>query len=99
LAACGALAAFTLWTALSTAWTQSVSRTVLEFERGLVYVAALLALFAIVRSVTLRHLLGGTLAAISVLCSYGLATRLFPERLGSFHPVSAYRPGAPIWYW
>ena len=69
LASCAALCAFTLWIALSTAWTLSVSRTLLEFERGLVYVAALIALFAIVRSVTLRHLLGGALAATSLLCS------------------------------
>jgi hypothetical protein len=99
LLACGALGAFTLWIALSTAWTQSVSRTVLEFERGLVYLAALIAVFVIVRSVTLRHLLGGTLAAISILCTYALATRLFPERLGSFDPVSTYRLGAPVGYW
>ena len=99
LASCAALCAFTLWIALSTAWTLSVSRTLLEFERGLVYVAALIALFAIVRSVTLRHLLGGALAATSLLCSYALATRLFPERLGSFDPVSTYRLGAPVGYW
>jgi O-Antigen ligase len=97
--ACAALAGFTLWIALSTAWTQSTSRTVLEFERALVYVAAIIALFVIVRSITLRHLLGGTLAAITVLCSYALATRLFPERLGSFDPVSTYRLGEPIGYW
>jgi hypothetical protein len=28
-----------------------------------------------------------------------VATRLFPERLGSFDPVSAYRLGAPLGYW
>jgi hypothetical protein len=99
LLACGALGAFILWIALSAAWTQSVSRTVLEFERGLVYVAALIAVLAIVRSVTLRHLLSGTLAAISVLCTYALATRLFPERLGSFDPVSTYRLSSPVGYW
>src|SRR5919204_5143142 len=99
LLACGALGALTVWTALSTIWSQSVSRTVLEVERGLVYVVALIALFAIVRSVTLRNLLGGMLAAISLLCTYALATRLFPERLGSFDPVSTYRLGAPVGYW
>jgi O-antigen ligase len=97
--ACSALASFTLWIALSTAWTQSASRTVLEFERALVYVAAIIALSVVVRSITLRHLLGGTLAAIALLCSYALATRLFPERLGSFDPVSTYRLGEPIGYW
>jgi hypothetical protein len=96
---CSALVGFTVWIALSTIWTQSTSRTVLEFERALVYVAAIVALFVVVRSVTLRHLLGGTLAAIAVLCSYALATRLFPERLGSFDPVSTYRLAAPIGYW
>jgi hypothetical protein len=99
LVACGALAAFTLWIALSSAWTQSTSRTVIEFERALVYVTALVAVLVIVRSVALRNFLGGMLAAVSLLCTYALATRLFPERLGSFDPVSTYRLGTPVGYW
>ena len=93
------LTAFAVWTALSVAWTQSNSRSVLEAERALLYVAGLIAVFAIVRRITVAHLLGGMLAAIGTLCSYALATRLFPERLGSFDPVSGYRLAAPVGYW
>jgi hypothetical protein len=93
------LTAFALWTGLSTAWTQSTSRSVLEAERALLYVVGLIAVFAIVRRTTVGHLLAGVLAAIVVLCSYALATRLFPERLGSFDPVSSYRLAAPVGYW
>jgi O-antigen ligase/polysaccharide polymerase Wzy-like membrane protein len=99
LAMCAALAALVLWVGLSAVWSQSVSRSVLDAERALVYLAGLVALFAVARSATLRHLLGGTLAAIAALSTYAVATRLFPERLGSFDPVSTYRLGAPLGYW
>src|SRR3954468_17483342 len=99
LAASASLLAFAFWTGLSTAWTQSMSRSVLEAERALLYVTGLIAVFVLVRRKTLGPLLGGTLAAIVGLCSYALATRLFPERLGSFDPVSSYRLAAPVGYW
>ncbi len=99
LAACAALATFVVWIGVSALWSQSVSRSVLDAERALLYVAGLLAVFTVARSATLRHLLGGILAAIAALATYAVATRLFPERLGSFDPVSAYRLGAPVGYW
>jgi hypothetical protein len=99
LAVCAALATFVLWIGLSALWSQSVSRSVLDAERALLYVAGLVAVFTVARTVTLRHFLGGILAAITALSTYAVATRLFPERLGSFDPVSAYRLGAPVGYW
>ena len=44
-------------------------------------------------------LLAATLAAIFLASGYGLLTRLFPERLGSFDPVAAYRLEEPLTYW
>jgi hypothetical protein len=45
----GALVALTAWTALSATWSQSVPRTMLEVERDLLYVAAIVALALVVR--------------------------------------------------
>ena len=44
-------------------------------------------------------LVGGTLTAIVLVSGYGLATRLFPERVGSFDSVAGYRLFTPIGYW
>ena len=44
-------------------------------------------------------LLGGALTAIVLVSSYGLATRLFPERVGTFDSVAGYRLFTPLGYW
>ena len=44
-------------------------------------------------------LLAATLVAIFLASGYGLLTRLFPERLGVFDPVAAYRLEEPLTYW
>jgi O-antigen ligase len=99
LLACAAFGAYVLWVGLSVAWTESVSRSVLEVERDFVYLTGLVALFAVARRAALRYLLGGLLAGVGVLSTYALATRVFPERLGSFDPVSTYRLGGSLGYW
>ena len=37
--------------------------------------------------------------AVDLLALYGLVTRLFPERLGTFDSVAAYRLSTPVGYW
>jgi hypothetical protein len=44
-------------------------------------------------------LLVGVLAAITAVSTYGLASRLFPDRLGVFDPISEYRLSYPVGYW
>jgi O-antigen ligase len=39
------------------------------------------------------------LAAVTAVCAYGLATRLFPGRLEDFPPADGYQLGSPIGYW
>ena len=95
----GVLAAFLAWVLISVLWTSSVGRTVLEGERMLVYVVAILAAFVLVRTRSYPALLGGVWAAICLVCMYALATRLLPERLGVFDPVAGYRLSEPIGYW
>lgn len=95
----GALAALTVWVSLSLLWTSSVPGTVLEVERMLVYLAAGIAGLMLLRRSSVPVLLLGIWAAITVVSGYGLATRLFPERLGDFNPISGSRLSEPVGYW
>ena len=95
----GALVGLVAWTGASAAWSTNVSQTVLELERGLIYVAGTLAVLLIARRQSVSHLLGGVLAAIGVISAYGLATRLFPDRIGVFDPIAVYRLSEPLGYW
>ena len=96
LAAIGGLV---VWIALSATWSSSLTRTVLELEHALVYLAGALAVLLLTQRRTVPHLLGGALAGITLVCAYGLATRLFPARLGTFDPVAGYRLSEPLGYW
>jgi O-antigen ligase len=95
----GGLTAFAGWIWLSVIWSRSVPATVLEGERALVYVTAVAALVLVGRRVGAAAVLGGMTAAIAAVSVYALTTRLFPERVGTFDPVSGYRLFAPIGYW
>jgi hypothetical protein len=95
----GALLLFGGWVWLSTVWSESVPQSFFEGERVLVYVAGALVVLLLAGRRSLSHLLGGLLTGITVLSAYGLATRLFPNRLGFFDPIAGYRLEAPIGYW
>ena len=95
----GGLAALLVWTMVSNAWTIAPTDTPLEAERGLVYVAAALLMVIVLRRRMLAGLLLGLLTGTTIVCAYSLATRLFPERLGTFDPVAGYRLSEPIGYW
>jgi tetratricopeptide (TPR) repeat protein len=96
----GGLAAFAAWIAIGIAWSEDVSQTVLELQRMLIYVAGALAFLLVVKRSNVRALLGGILAAIFLAAGYGLATRLFPDRLGRFDPdISVNRLAEPLGYW
>lgn len=93
----GGLAGFALWTAASIAWSSDVSASVLELERAVLYVAAA-AVFAL--AVSAAALLGGTLAAATLVCGYGLARWLVghPEVPLSADPRAGERLSEPIGY-
>jgi hypothetical protein len=95
----GALTAVTGWTFLSLLWTSSAPGTMLEGERTLVYLAAGMAGFLLLRRASVHALLLGTWGAITVVAAYGLATRLFPDRLGSSDAFFGYRLSEPVGYW
>src|SRR5437763_12328074 len=95
----GALTLFAGWIWLETTWSESAPRSFLEGERVLVYVAGAAAALLLVRRRTVPELLGGLLVATTLVSGYSLATRLFPNRIGSFDPVAIYRLDDPIGYW
>jgi tetratricopeptide (TPR) repeat protein len=96
LAALGLLGA---WTWLALAWSTDSDQTVLEGLRLLLYVAVAVTLVLVVRRDAVEPLLAGALTGIFVPAAYGLATRLFPDRLGVFDPIAGYRLQEPIGYW
>jgi hypothetical protein len=91
-----ALLALAGWTALSTLWSLDATQSVLEAQRALLYLAAVLALVALVRRGEHPAVLGGALAGIVAISVYALATRLFPDRLGYYDPIAGYRLSAPL---
>ncbi|HEV2902210.1 MAG TPA: O-antigen ligase family protein [Gaiellaceae bacterium] len=95
----GGLTALAAWTWLSLVWSDNTTQTVLEGFRMLAYAGVAAALVLVVRRETAPALLRGVLAALVLVSAYGLATRLFPDRLGTYDPVSGYRLSEPLGYW
>jgi hypothetical protein len=95
----GATAGFAAWIFVSLLWTSSVPRTVLEGERVVVYVGAATAGVLLLRRGSVQALVLGVWSAITVTCGYGVLTRMFPDRLGSFDPIAGIRLSDPVGYW
>jgi O-Antigen ligase/Tetratricopeptide repeat len=95
----GAVTALAGWTWLSLAWSENTTQTALEGFRLLGYVGIAAALVLVVRAERMPALLRGVLAALALISIYGLATRLFPDRLGTYDPVAGYRLSDPVGYW
>jgi tetratricopeptide (TPR) repeat protein len=93
------LAAFACWIALSTIWSTGFSQSVLEIERALVYVGGISAALLLTRVRLARNLLGGVLAAIVLISTFSLLTRLAPDRFGVYDREAVYRLAQPIGYW
>src|SRR5581483_57840 len=95
----GALAGLAGWISLSLIWTASVTQTVLEVERMLVYLAAGVAGVLLCRRATVLTLVLGVWLALAVICTYGLVTRLFPEEHTGLDQVAVDRLSEPVGYW
>jgi len=98
--AAGALAAFAVWTLLSGTWSDSTSRALLEFNRALLYLAAL-ALFGLTirQGRQLQWLVWGLAAGIVVVCTIALTTRLLPNVWPIDFNLANDRLSYPITYW
>jgi hypothetical protein len=99
LAFFGLLASFVGWIWLSALWSQSVPRSILEGERGLVALTGVGAAILVVARRLVPSLLGGVATAITLISAYALATRLFPAKITSFDPIAVYRLQEPLGYW
>ena len=99
LATVAGWSALPAWVALSILWTRSVTASVLEVERDLIYPLGVAAALLIVRRRSVAALLGGVLAAITLVSGYALLTRLLPDRIGGSNTFGAYRLETPIGYW
>ena len=95
-----AVGALAVWIALSTIWSISVSSSIREVERMLVYVAVALAVALVLRRGDRPAVVAGTLLGITLVSSYGLVTRLFPEHFDfAADLVNDNRLAAPVGYW
>ncbi|MBA3562106.1 MAG: O-antigen ligase family protein [Actinobacteria bacterium] len=86
------------WTAASLLWSPTTTQTMYEIERTLVYVAFALALAVLGRR-SVALLLPALLTGIVAVATYGLATRLFPDRVDTFDSYVGYRLSEPLGYW
>lgn len=86
------------WTALSISWSSDVEQSVLEVQRGLVYLLGVFAALLVVRTGTVPHLLGGLLAGIVWLSTQALASRLFPGSGRGSEEIIVNRLAEPIGY-
>jgi hypothetical protein len=94
-----AITALLVWTVVSTLWTASPTRTVLEGQRLAVYLGAVAAVLVLVGTRSYRALLVSVWSAIALICAYALVTRLFPERLGFIDVIAGHRLAEPFGYW
>ncbi|HVS84912.1 MAG TPA: O-antigen ligase family protein [Gaiellaceae bacterium] len=92
------LTGFTGWTLLSVVWSADVTASVLEAQRVLVYAAALAGGLLVCRRAP-RAFLAGLWAGVWALSTYGLLTKLLPDRIGVYDSVSGGRLSQPIGYW
>jgi O-antigen ligase len=90
------LTAFAAWQALSAVWSLEPASSLREAERGLLYVAAAVALGAVVRRSGGRWLLTGVLAGGTGVAAYSLGDRVLEGP--AYDPTQFYLLIAPIGY-
>jgi O-antigen ligase len=100
LVAVGAMGLLWAWTAASWLWSVDRAATAIDIRFVLVYVAALGALILAASGGRAVAVALGTLAGITAVASYALATRLYPGVFGMFTAGSEFgRLYQPIGYW
>ena len=98
--ACGLLALFALWTLLSARWSHAGGRSLVAFDRVLLYLA-ILALFACIPRTEerFRWLLRGLLAGSAVVALIALTSRLEPSLWPTATGLVGDRLNYPLTYW
>src|SRR2546423_120905 len=80
LALLGSFAAFGAWVALSSTWSSSTERSILEAQRALVYLGALVAVLLVARGRPVAELLVAVCGAALVTSAFGLGDFFFSAR-------------------
>ena len=98
--AIAAMTAVAVWTLISSAWSHSPARAVLEFDRSVLYLLALVAGGLLISTparlvVALRFAFG----ALVVLCACALTTRVAPDVWHTSPKIAADRLSYPLTYW
>jgi O-antigen ligase len=95
-----AMAAFCGWILLSATWSDSSSRALIEFDRSLVYLLALVLFGSVPRSSgSLRWMVRGIALAIVVVAVAGFLTRTLPDVFPTDPRLYEGRLGFPLTYW
>lgn len=98
--AAGALALYALWTLISGAWSNAPGRALIEFDRVLLYLVALVLFGSVGRSSTrLRWMLRGLALGIVIVCVAGLITRVLPHVWPTRPGFLTDRLAYPVTYW
>jgi hypothetical protein len=97
LAMLALLTGFVAWIALSSIWSTSLERSILELQRGLVYVAALLMVFLVARGRSMKELLAAVCGASLLVSTVAVTKLFFPDRF-SVPTGVFYRLSEPLGY-
>ncbi len=98
--AAGAMALFAAWILASSAWSHSPGRALLEFDRALLYLLALVLFGSLPMTPRrLAWMVRGVVAAAVVVCVFALLSRLLPHVLPTTPNVASSRLSYPITYW
>lgn len=99
--AAGALALYAAWTLGSAAWSHAPGRALIEFDRVLVYVLALVLGGSMARTLRrLRWMAGGVAIAFVALALAALLSRVLPDVFPvAGDPLGSERLSYPLTYW
>src|SRR2546421_8590226 len=96
----GLLAAFVTWILVSGLWSHAHDRTLIEFDRGLLYLTIFLLFGFVARTASrIPWMVRGLAIAIVVCGSVGLFSRLRPDVLHTTNVVAINRLAYPLTYW
>jgi O-antigen ligase len=98
--AAGALALYTVWTLVSAVWSDSLGRSLLEFDRAFLYLLALVLFGSIARtSSQIRWIVRGLAVGIVFVCLVALTTRVLPDVWPISPNLGNNRLSYPLTYW
>ncbi len=98
--AAGALALLAAWALVSSAWSDSASRGLVEFDRALLYLGLLLLVGSLPRTPgTMEWALRALFAALLAVGAFALLSRVLPDVVSIDENIVAERLSYPLTYW